>query len=283
MSIILACPVCKLPLAQDLPKTYICPNNHTFDIAKQGYVNLLLASQGSKELGDSREMFLHRRQFLDAGFYNPISDHVNVLLQTVLTQNNQDTVNILDAGCGEGFYTHRLKNFLTQIRPDTPLDILGIDISKFGVQIAAKRDPTITFAVASVGDLPVQADSLDFIVSFFSPVNYQEFSRVLKPDGQLITVKAGSNHLYALRQVIYAGQAEPLQDKASAKYSPYFTLKQSAEVSYNLALKNQADISNLALMTPYSWHLDSEIKLRLEQLEELQTPIEASIKLFTKN
>jgi len=86
-----------------------------------------------------------------------------------------------------------------------------------------------------------------------------------------------------LRQVIYAGQAEPLQDKASAKYSPYFTLKQSAEVSYNLALKNQANIFNLALMTPYSWHLDSEIKLRLEQLEELQTPIEASIKLFTKN
>ncbi len=227
-------------------------------------------------------MFLHRRQFLDAGFYNPISDHVNILLQTQLTQPNHRTLNILDAGCGEGFYTQRLKTSLTQTLPTTPLDILGIDISKFGIQIAAKRDPAITFAVASVANLPVQAASLDFIVSFFSPVNYQEFNHVLKPGGQLITVKAGSNHLYALRQLIYAGQTEPLQDKASAKYNPYFTLNQSAEVSYNLTLKNQADISNLALMTPYSWHLDPTAKLRLEQLTELQTPIEANFKLFTK-
>ena len=282
MSNILACPVCKLPLNQTAPKTYTCPNNHTFDIAKQGYVNLLLSSQGPKELGDSREMFLHRRQFLNAGFYNPISDHVNALLQTQLSQTYRESISLLDAGCGEGFYTHRLQTFLTQTLPTTPLDIVGIDISKFGIQIAAKRDLALTFAVASVADLPIQTDALDFIVSFFSPVNYQEFSRVLKPGGQLITVKAGSNHLYALRQLIYANQAEPLQDKASAKYSHHFLLTQSSEVSYQITLKNQADISNLALMTPYSWHFDPETKLRLAQLTELQTPIEVSLKLFTK-
>jgi 23S rRNA (guanine745-N1)-methyltransferase len=265
-------------------RAYQCETRHSFDIAKQGYINLLLAKQGIKELGDTKLMFSHRRQFLDRGYYNPISDKVNQRVATALASSAAPTVsviNILDAGCGEGFYTKRLKDSLAA-EAQLQFQFFGIDISKLGIQYAARRDKAITFAVASVSTLPFADASLDWIVSFFSPVNYAEFSRVLKTTGKLITAKAGPQHLYELRQQLLQEEVESLQDKASNKFKTHFELEYTTEVQYDLVLTDGAAIADLALMTPYAWHLAAERRSQLEQLESLQTTIDVTIKMFGK-
>lgn len=285
MTQILACPVCRLPLELDPAtlKLYKCANSHTFDIAKQGYVNLLLSQQqGSKELGDSKEMLSRRRQFLDSGLYNGISDSVNKLVAHSLEPLDTKSVVVLDAGCGEGFYIKRLKDFLFSRYPELEVTFAGVDISKSGIQYATRRDKDIIFVVASVAALPVLDQSLDFIINVFSPVNYADFSRVLKPGGTLLTVKAGPRHLYALRQLLYTTPVEPLQDKASAKFGEFFRLSYNQEVSYEIELSSTNSILDLLLMTPYSWNIDPEAKTRLLELNYLQTQVDTLVRLFEK-
>jgi len=98
---ILKCPVCNMCLLKH-EKQYICLNNHTYDIASKGYINLLLANQkNTKEPGDSKEMMEGRRDFLNSGYYQTFSEKLN---QVIISNISGDSVNILDAGCGEGYF-----------------------------------------------------------------------------------------------------------------------------------------------------------------------------------
>ena len=70
----LLCPVCGQPLHKT-EKNYVCSGRHSFDIAKSGYVNLLLnSSQGHH--GDDKLMVRARRDFLDKGFYDPLAQEI---------------------------------------------------------------------------------------------------------------------------------------------------------------------------------------------------------------
>lgn len=181
------CPICQMKLTP-VERSFRCENNHTFDLAKQGYVNLLpVQNKRSKAPGDSAEMVAARQQWLDLGHYAPILDFLYTALEPVQQS--------LDCGCGEGYYTHKLRQKSAQQ--------WGSDISKFAVVAAAKRDKESHYSVCSNRELAYLASSFDRITCLFGFPVASEFRRVLKNTGELILLDAGPHHLLELREACY--------------------------------------------------------------------------------
>ncbi len=279
----LQCPVCRQPL-QPSTKGFQCTNAHSFDAARQGYVNLLLSHQKhSKEPGDSPDMIRSRRLFLNQGFYNPLSLGLNQAIAATSLKKSLQPLAILDAGCGEGFYLQNLKDFLTQERWCQSADAYyGVDISKYGVRQATQRDKDITWIVASSADLPFRDSCLDLLISIFAPVHFDEFARVLKPRGELVLLTPGMNHLKHLREVIYKVVRERSQAPILEQNQAYFSLTEVTPVTYETRLQSQTEILNLLAMTPYFWNIDLAAKARVEALAELTLDVDVNISRFKK-
>lgn len=167
------CPVCSQELKKE-EKIWVCPQGHTFDIAAKGYVNLLMSnSSGAKRHGDDRLMINARRDFLSKGFYEPLREAVYDALSADFPRDGT----LLDAGCGECWYTSYFKSRLDEsgLEPQ----VLGVDISKYALEKAPKNCG-VERAVASIYKLPVGGGECDALVNIFAPACPQEFSRVLK-------------------------------------------------------------------------------------------------------
>lgn len=283
----LCCPLCQhslTPTDASNGKSAGCDNNHSFDRAKQGYFNLLPVQQKrSRDPGDDPKMVAGRRQFLDQGYYQPLSDAINTLL---LEQLGPDPVKLVDCGCGEGYYTARLEQAL--LLKDQKLrekqlkqshELIGIDISKHAVKAACRRSKTISWLVASSRDLPVAAASQDILLSLFAPVSKAMFRQSLKPGGLLLLATTGSNHLLELRQQIYAQVKQESQDPL-ADLSPEFELLQQRSVQYRFNLSDNASILQLLGMTPHQWRADKAARLRLQQLQQLELGLDVNLHLL---
>ena len=281
MTIILQCPVCRKPLLNSADG-YQCSNNHTFDAAREGYVNVLLAhKKNSKEPGDSKEMIRSRRRFLNLGLYDRISDGINETAAGNLPKpGSERAFNILDAGCGEGFYLQHLKEFLAQ-RPGSR-EYYGVDISKFAVRQATQRDRSMNWFVASVIDLPFAESSLDMVLNVFSPADFPEFSRVLRETGGLLTVSPGPRHLNGLREIIYPDAREHAPSTISEEAKGFFSLSTETRINYPLELKSREAIRDLLAMTPYFWNIDVKTKARVEALDRLALDVDVEIRAFKK-
>ena len=281
MTIILQCPVCRKSLLNSADG-YQCSNNHTFDAAREGYVNVLLAhKKNSKEPGDSKEMIRSRRRFLNLGLYDRISDGINETAAGNLPKPvSGRAFNILDAGCGEGFYLQRLKEFLAQ-RPGSR-EYYGVDISKFAVRQATQRDRSMNWFVASVIDLPFAESSLDLVLNVFSPADFPEFSRVLRETGGLLTVSPGPRHLNGLREIIYPDAREHAPSTISEEAKGFFSLSTETRINYPLELKSREAIRDLLAMTPYFWNIDVKTKARVEALDRLALDVDVEIRAFKK-
>lgn len=182
---LLLCPVCKENLIKDTSnKTYKCKNNHTYDIAKEGYVNLLISNQKrSKNPGDSKEMVLARIDFLSKGYYKKLSDKINEKIVQYLIKNHKDKFNIVDLGCGEGYYMINLKNYMDE--KNIKANYYGIDVSKDAVKYAGKTNKDCVWAVGNNFNILASDKSVDCIISVFSPIDIDECNRVLKDDGKI--------------------------------------------------------------------------------------------------
>ncbi len=282
MTSILQCPVCRELLFRS-PGGYQCSKKHTFDAARQGYVNFLLAHQKhSKEPGDNADMIKSRRRFLDRGLYNRVSDGINEAVAGALQGSGQgNAINILDAGCGEGFYLKRLKESLVnRSGSPVPSDYYGVDISKFAVRSATQRDKTMGWFVASIVDLPFAASSLDIVLNIFSMADVAEFSRVLKLTGKLVIVSPGPKHLNGLRAIIYPVAREHAQSAHSEKAGGIFSLATTTRITYPVELTNAAEIMDLLAMTPYFWNIDLNTKSRVEALDRLALDVDMEIRVF---
>jgi 23S rRNA (guanine745-N1)-methyltransferase len=281
---ILQCPVCRnlLLLSAD---GYQCPTMHTFDAARQGYVNFLLAhKKHSKEPGDSPEMIQSRRRFLDRGFYNKVSDGINAAVAGTLRESGRGSVfTVLDAGCGEGFYLKRLKESLMHgPGGPVPVDYYGVDISKFAVRLATQRDKTMSWFVASIVDLPFVSSSFDIVLNIFSPVHVAEFSRVLRGAGKLVIVSPGPRHLNGLREIIYPIAREHAQSTMIEQTKGLFSIVTETRINYQLELKSSREIRDLLAMTPYFWNIDLKTKSKVEALEQLALDVDVKINIFQK-
>jgi len=264
------CPICKNDL-QDKGKFLKCINNHTYDKAKEGYVNLLpINSKKSKDPGDNLQMITARRNFLESGYYSPLAERLAKILKQVVNKE----CNFLDIGCGEGYYTNKLFDLL-----DLNKNIFGIDISKNAIKYASKRNSKINYAVASAYDLPFKEDSMDIILRIYAPSLTSEIERILKKTGILITVTPGDRHLYQLREIIY-NQVKNLSNKSDETET--FNKINSYNLKYNIELLKSSDINNLIQMTPFGWKI-KEIDLK-ELLNKQTWIIEAdfNIDLYKK-
>ncbi|GAB58364.1 23S rRNA (guanine(745)-N(1))-methyltransferase [Rheinheimera nanhaiensis] len=239
------CPLCQQPLSQNA-KQYQCSNRHSFDIAREGYVNLLPVQQkNSKDPGDNKEMMQARRQFLHAGWYAPLAQAVATTLSEVAPQR------LLDLGCGEGYYTGIIKQQLA----DTA--VWGLDISKSAIKFAAKAQPNIAFNVASAYQLPFAANSFDAIVRIYAPSKAQELKRVLSTGGHLLTVTPGPQHLVQIKQAVY--EQVRLHDDAMVSLDGFVHLKRQ-QLKFELNFSRSEDVLALVQMVPLAWKFTAEQK-----------------------
>lgn len=284
MTAILQCPVCRKPLRLSAAG-YQCAALHTFDVARQGYVNLLLAhKKHSKEPGDDPAMIQSRRRFLELGYYNPVSDTVNAAIATALSgRAGGSACSILDAGCGEGFYLQRLKAALAQGgQVAQPIDYHGVDVSRFAVRQATQRDRSMAWFVASINDLPFLDGSLDLVLSIFSPVNIGEFARILKPTGRLVFASPGPRHLNGLREIIYPVTREHEESTITEKAKELFAPTTMARNTYPLELQSRQEIMDLLAMTPYYWNIDQPTKAKVAVLDRLALDVDVEVRVFHK-
>lgn len=255
------CPICGSRLFI-LDNTYRCFKGHSFDKAKQGYVNLLLQGGSGKRHGDDKLMVLARRSFLEKGYYNKLRDKINAVISEGYT--------VLDSGCGEGYYTAKFseKN-----------KVIGIDISKDAIKYAASRCKNAEFAVASISSLPIENNSIDKVVAIFSPDAPDEFSRVLKPKGRLITATPMENHLFELKSVVYD---KPYLNPTPNLQKQGFEVLNTYEVKYKISLNSNEDIINLFKMTPYYYKTSSSDQEKLLNISSLTTKLEFIITEYEK-
>ncbi|HEY7886190.1 MAG TPA: methyltransferase domain-containing protein [Cellvibrionaceae bacterium] len=261
------CPVCQTSLTRQ-QQSYGCSNGHSFDIARKGYVNLLLPHQmNSRTPGDNAMMVAARRDFLSAGFYQPLVDAIAALA------NQYGVQTLLDAGCGEGYYACALEQ--------SGLTVAGVDISKPAITAACGRNKAMPWCVASVAALPYEAGYFDTVLSVFCFASEAEFARVLIPGGYLFSVGPGDNHLPALRQGLYQQvrdyQTEKQQDYFAEAFEPVDTLK--VQFAFNVQGEH---IENLLKMTPHYWHAAPEQQAALLAQTALDEQADFVIRLYRK-
>jgi 23S rRNA (guanine745-N1)-methyltransferase len=279
----LACPLDGAPL-QRQGGSLRCADGHCFDVAAQGYVNLLpVQNKRSLDPGDSKEMVAARRRFLEAGHYRPIADAVaEAVLQAAPAGR---TLTCLDAGCGEGYYLRQLAAAAGEARA---LALAGLDISKWAVQAAAKRDlhdarsragasahPSTTWIVGSNAGLPVLPGTLDRLLCMFGFPVYTEFARVLRRGGELLQVDAGPEHLRELREVIYPTLKPERPPNRSAP--PGFERLSSDSLRFTIHVDGAAAIADLLAMTPHLYRASAEGRARAAALTALTMTVDVRL------
>lgn len=274
MKKILICPKCKGELI-GFEKSFKCNAGHSYDIAKQGYVNLVLGS--SKGSGDDKEMCKSRHEFHNGNFYRCLSER---LAQICMEYNFN---NILDAGCGEGYYLRKIRDIYVEHKIDT-FSLCGIDLAKEAILLGARLEKNVAnenkieYAVAGIFDMPVGDSTVDCVLSVFAPVPDLEAFRVLKNDGIMIVVSPGEKHLEGLKKALYE---EVYDNEVSEKQYPGFKLINSEIVSDDITVEKD-NILNLFHMTPYYWKTSERDSEKLNNLEKLTTKIEFIISLYKK-
>lgn len=261
------CPVCGEELLKK-DNVCVCENRHSFDIARSGYVNLLMSSQRAKQHGDDKAMISARADFLNRGFYDPLSEKICGILKEYCGKSAR----VLDAGCGECKYTADIYDALG-------CDVIGIDISKRALSAAHRRARPLHLAVASTAEMPIASGSIDAVVNVFAPFAGAEFSRVLKKDGIVVRVYPLARHLWELKTLVYEKAYEnPVCDMNE----PALELYETHEVCFKMKLESNEDIKSLFAMTPYYYRTASRDMAKLESVDFLVCSAEFGIAVYKK-
>lgn len=258
----LICPVCHNALAEDHNRLF-CENGHSFDLAKEGYVNLLRSGKSGDLIGDDKASARSRRDFLNKGYYNVLRDYLH-------DHFSNRRGSLLDICCGEGYYTCALGH--------DALRVYGFDISKEMVRLAAKRGNG-TYFVANLASIPVADRSFDHAIHLFAPFQEKEFIRILKPGGSLYTVVPGKLHLFGLKELIYD---TPYENDEKLPETKDLIFKGITKLTANITLDTAEDIMAVFRMTPYYFHTSEKDKQKLEKVSSLKTPIEFVIAEYQK-
>ena len=269
------CPICQSPLVKHLPSQgYYCKNKHHFDIAKEGYLNLLpVQHKKSKQPGDSRAMMRSRRHFLEAGFYQQMAKALVTIIDKHRTENLP--MRILDMGCGEGYYSRQIEVLCNNI--DT-LELHGIDIAKNAILAAAKKQPNAHFIVASSKRMPYTDAYFDLILRVYAPSNDTEVQRLLKPNGLLLLVTPGPRHLWQLKEFIYK---KVNQHEINIDLPNGFEQMESQRISYKIK-PDQEQRMALLQMTPFAWRAKGEVQNNIQRATGLEIETDFILTLAIK-
>ena len=274
----LVCSVCRGPLTNQ-PRSVVCSNGHSFDRAHEGYVNLLLG----KPAGDSKEMLLARRRFLEAGRYRAVSDAVNGMVAGHLARREGSAASvILDVGCGEGYYLRQLASALQADGAVAP-PFVGMDNSRDAIRLAARSGPTMCLVVADVHELiPLASGSVEVLINIFSPRNPGEFARVIAPGGMLLIVIPQPGHLHLLRSLApLLGIQEGKEERLLAEYGNAFEHLSTTPVEYDLVLSGD-EVMDLITMSPTFRHIEPESLDALRDLREAPADVRVTVLAFRR-
>ncbi len=231
-------------------------------MAKEGYLNLLpVQHKKSKEPGDSRAMMRSRRNFLEAGYYQPMAKALVALISSHRTENSP--MHILDMGCGEGYYSRQIEALIDKFEN---LDLHGIDIAKNAIFAAAKKQANARFIVASSKRMPYADNYFDLLLRIYAPSNDAEVERLLKPNGLLLLVTPGPRHLWQLKEFIYKKVKEHVIDIALPEG---FEEIETQQINYKIQ-PNQEQRMALLQMTPFAWRAKGEIQKNIQRATGLE-------------
>lgn len=255
---VLQCPICQDVFASVAEHQLLCVNGHSFDLAKNGTL-YFLAKQMKSEY--TKEMLQHRRAFLQAGFFQPF-------LKEIASRITPDSL-VLDVGCGEG-------TPVQQLNAQVSARYIGFDISKPAIQLASDYNADAWFCAADLARMPFADHQLDTVLNIFSPSQYQEFKRVLKPGGQLIKVVPNAGYLHELRELLYHGQAKESYDHGPVLelFAQHFPDYQEMQVQKTMTLTPET-LRDLVEMTPLTWTASKAqlAAITLEALPEISLDV----------
>lgn len=232
------CPLCGSPVKVVELKSLVCDQSHNFDFTKQGYLNLLthaVKSHYSKELFQARQQII-----MDAELYKPLHDELVAIIDQIPGHKV-----VADLGCGEGSHLQKIVENADEI------EAIGIDIAKEGILMAAKNYDELIWLVGDLAKSPIGNGAVDVILNILSPSNYEEFKRMLAPEGVVVKVVPGERYLHELRAFLYE-ESEYSNEQTVSLFNRHFDLVQTKRVSYAKNL-NQLDLANLVTMTPLAW------------------------------
>ncbi len=267
------CPICSNALEKE-NNIFKCENNHCFDSAKEGYVNLLpVQNKKTKQPGDNKAMIVARKLFLEKNYYDILLTPCTELINRYLSTENNPT-NLLDIGCGDGYFTNIIFNNIERSRI-----CYGMDISKEAVKVAAKRDKTIHWFVASSSNIPLPDESIDCILKINSPLDYANTTKKLSNGGFVVSVTPGKKHLFSFKSHIY----ETAHDHEPETQPINYKLLDTVNLEDTITLQTQSEIEQLFMMTPFYWNASQTAKDNIAKLTELTTEIAFDIHIWQKN
>jgi 23S rRNA (guanine745-N1)-methyltransferase len=250
-------------------------------MAREGYCNLLVVQhKASRDPGDSKNMVAARRRFLDAGHFEPIAGLVFDGLSHCLKSADGTAFNVIDAGCGEGYYLDHLGKLAAASPQTGTLALAGIDVSKWAVKSAARRNVSATWLVASNRIPPFLDGSVDLVLCLFGFPIWEGFKKVQKPGGHVLLVDPAADHLLELREIIYPtvkrSAPPPLADAEAADY----VLKHEQELHFAMQLTNAEAIQDLLTMTPHAHRMPQDRRQALAGLSTLSVTAHVAIRLL---
>ncbi len=245
-----ACPICNANMYMTEPAIFQCYNRHNFDLARQGYVNLLT---GRVKAGKyDRQLFAARLALNQSGFFSPLLAALYASVVAHSSQQGAHPLRLLDAGCGEGSHLAHLAAALDS----NSLEVVavGLDLAKDGIRLAAASYPGVLWCVADLARCPLRANQWDVILNIFSPANYAEFRRLLKPHGIVVKVIPGPHYLQELRSALFGDTAKATykNDGSRQQFAQQFTLLGEERVNYQWEML-PSSLELLLQMTPLAW------------------------------
>ena len=290
----------------------VCKKEHRFDISSKGYVNFLQENRTLK--GYDNSFFASRARFMQAGYYDHIIDAVcgkaeqaareaifrssqksemtgeversvqnpvgAFFERSAVGVQKKDDVSgepfvVADTGCGEGSYSSRLAERLTMA--GLPYQCIAFDISADAVKIASKSKEDVKWLVADITNIPLKSETADCILDIFTPANYGEFSRILKPGGTIIKVIPAPCHMQQLRQAAahllrnsnYSGE------EVSDYFEKHFEVTDRFTVSKTFAI-GASELGELIKMTPLLFDVDKKA-IDLDCIKEITVGAEILI------
>ena len=268
------CPKCRKELTLCEGGVKRCPKGHSYDRARAGYYNLLLGSSGGTH-GDNRQMVEARARFLSLGFYEPLADRVAELVYRYLPSGEA----LLDAGCGEGYYTERVYRALAEREGASPIDILAFDISKDAARLTSRRCPSVKVCVASSYNMPLADSSVGAVINIFSPLASEETHRVLRQGGKFIVAYPDRRHLFDLKEKLYRN---PYENEPESEPPSGFRLVERVRIGYDIHIVGRENTESLFLMTPYAYRTGERGRKILSELTELDTRVEFIVDVYEK-
>ena len=278
----LCCPLDGLLLVS-LAKTFKCDNGHTFDMARQGYLNLLpVQFKASKDPGDSQSMVSARRKVLEQGYYETLANAVCDLVTARLAQNHPTRGIVMDAGCGEGYYSARLQQHLQSRFGKDSVPVLAMDISKWSIAAAAKSHRQLACVVATNKHPPVLAGSALLITSLFGFASWESWARIQLPGQSVVLADPGPNHLLELREHIYdtVRVHEPADDPA-AEQAGYQCVDRQ-RICYSTDVKSNDALLAILEMTPHGRRVTEDKRAALEAIHSLRLSVDVVIRVFER-